>query len=110
MTEQAAADQAEGLLDFADRMLKTPYAATPMRPSRHCQHEVLEVEEDVKEGGGHTNSDNVLTLLQRLEDSIVHMRGELGVWVTDARYLALHGGMVSLGKDHTRTSWGSCTP
>ena len=32
-TEQAAAVQAEGLLDFADRMLKTPYAATPMWPS-----------------------------------------------------------------------------
>ena len=31
--EQAAAVQAEGLLDFADRMLKTPYAATPMWPS-----------------------------------------------------------------------------
>ena len=34
MTYQAAADQAEGLLGFADRMLQTPFAHTPMRPTR----------------------------------------------------------------------------
>ena len=43
----------------------------------------------------------MLTLLQRLEDSIGHMRGELGVWSSGARYLTLHGGMVTLGDDHT---------
>ena len=51
-TEQAAAVQAEGLLDFADRMLKTPYAATPMRPSRRRQHDLLEDGNDAKDGGG----------------------------------------------------------
>ena len=101
MRGKAAADQAEGLLDFANRMLKTPYAATPMRPSRRRQHDALEVEDDTKEDGGTNNRNNVLSLLQRLEDSMVHMRGELGVWVKDARYLTLHGGLLSLCEDHT---------
>ena len=80
MTEQAAADQAEGLLDFADRILKTLYTPTPMGPSRRCQHDSLEDGKDAKDSGGRGNNNNDMTLLQRLEDSIGHMRGKLGVW------------------------------
>ena len=98
-TEQAAAVQVEGLLDFADRMLKTPYAATPMRPSRRRQHDLLEDGNDVKDGRGSKNSDDVMSLLQRLGDSIGRMQGKLGVWTADARYLTLHGGMASLGEE-----------
>jgi hypothetical protein len=29
------------------------------------------------------------------------MRGELGVWSSNARYLTLHGGLLTLGEDHT---------
>jgi hypothetical protein len=100
MTEQAAADQAKGLLDFADRILKTPYTPTPMQPARRCQHNSLEDGKDAKDAGGRNNNDNVTTLLQRLEDSIDHMRGELEVWAMDAQYLTLHKGMASLGKEH----------
>jgi hypothetical protein len=75
MTQQAAADQAEGLLGFADRMLQTPFAPTPMRPTRRCQHDALEDDGEDNEGG----NGGILTLLQRLKDSIGHMRGELGV-------------------------------
>jgi hypothetical protein len=60
-----------------------------------------EDEEDSEEGGGGRNNGDFLTLLQRLEDSIGHMRGELGVWSSNARYLTLHGGLLMLGKDHT---------
>jgi hypothetical protein len=54
-----------------------------------------------REGGGSGNNEGFLTLLQRLEDSIGHMRGEMGVWSSDARYLTLHGGLVMLGEEHT---------
>ncbi len=68
--EQAAAVQAEGLLDFADRMLKTPYAATPMQPSRRHKHDSLEDGNDAEDGGRSKNGDDVMSLLQCLEDSI----------------------------------------
>ena len=101
-SQQAAADQAEGLRGFAARMLKTPYAPTPMRPARgRRQHNEMEDEGVEEEGDGGGGNEDVLTLLQRLEDSIGHMRGELGVWLSEARYLTLHGGMVTLGEDHT---------
>jgi hypothetical protein len=29
------------------------------------------------------------------------MRGELGVWLSDAQYLTLDGGLVTLGEEHT---------
>jgi hypothetical protein len=58
LTEQAAADQAEGLLGFADRMLKTPFAPTPMRPSRRRQHDLLEDGKDAEDGGGRGNNDD----------------------------------------------------
>jgi predicted nucleic acid-binding Zn-ribbon protein len=101
-TQQAAADQAEGLMGFANRMLKTPYATTPMRPTRRRQRDEVGDDDEVSvEGGGSGLNEDVLALLQRLEDSIGHMRGELGVWSSEARYLTLHGGMVTLGEDHT---------
>ena len=100
-TQQAAVDQAEGLMGFADRMFKTPYATTPMRPTRRRRHdEVGDDDEDNEERGGGLNED-VLALLQRLGDSVGHMRGELGVWSSEARYLTLHEGMVALSEDHT---------
>ena len=83
-------------------MLQTPFAPTPMRPSRRRQHDALEDDgEDDEKGGGNRNNAGILTLLQRLEDSIGHMRGKLGVWSSDARYLTLHGGLVTLGEEHT---------
>ena len=89
-------------MGFADRMFKTPYATTPMRPTRRRRHdEVGDDDEDNEEGGGGLSED-VLPLLQRLEDSVGHMRGELGVWSSSgARYLTLHEGMVALSEDHT---------
>jgi hypothetical protein len=99
-TEQAVAVQAEGLLDFADRMLKTPYTATPMQPSRRRQHDSLEDGDNAEDSGKSKNGNDVMSLLQRLEDSIGCMRGKLGVWTADAHYLTLHGGMASLGKEH----------
>ena len=107
LAEQAAADQAEGLLGFADRMLKTPSAPTPMRPSRRRQHNSLEDGEDAEAGGGRGNNHNdFMTTLQRLEDSVGHMRGELGLWRKDARYLTLHEGMMSLGEEHASLHQG----
>ena len=101
-TQQATADQAEGLLGFTDQMLQAPYTPSPMCPTRRRQHDALEEDgEDDEEGGGSGNNEGILTLLQRLEDSIGHMRGEMGVWSSDARYLTLHGGLVTLGKEHT---------
>ena len=29
------------------------------------------------------------------------MHGKMGVWSSDARYLTLHGGLLTLGKEHT---------
>ena len=100
-TQRASADHAEGLMGFAARMLKTPYAPTPMLPPRHRQHDDMEDDDAEEEGNGEGGNDEcVLTLLQRLEDSIGHLRGELGVCSPEARYLTLHGGLVSLGEDH----------
>ena len=102
MTQQATADQAEGFLGFTDRMLQAPYAPSPMCPTHRRQHDALEEDgEDDEEGGGSGNNEGILTLLQCLEDSIGHMRGEMGVWSSDARYLTLHSGLVTLGKEHT---------
>jgi hypothetical protein len=38
-----------------------------------------------------------IDLLQCLEDSIGHLRGEMGMWAVDAQYLTLHGGVGALG-------------
>ncbi len=51
--------------------------------------------------GGGGGDEGVLTLLQRRENTIGHMRGELGVWSSEASYPTLHGGMATLGDDHT---------
>ncbi len=44
-------------------------------------------------------SGNKPTALQRLEDSVGLLRGEMGVCAQDARYLTLHGGVGALGDD-----------
>ncbi len=87
-------------MDFADRMLKTPYAATPMRPSRHHKYDLLEDGDDAEDSGRSENDIDVMSLLQRLEDSTGRIQGKLGVWMVDACYLTLHGGMASLGEEH----------
>ena len=43
------------------RMLQAPYAPTPMRPPRCCQHDALEEDgEDGEEGGGIGNNKGVI--------------------------------------------------
>jgi hypothetical protein len=91
-----AAAMGAGLSEFADRVLKTPYAITPMRASRR---KVRMSDDDSdgggSEGGGFDGPDPVVgpSILQRLGDSIGLLRGELGVCAQGARYLTLHGGV-----------------
>ncbi len=40
-----------------------------------------------------------MELLQRLEDSVGYLRGELGVCPPNARYITLHGGVGALGNN-----------
>jgi hypothetical protein len=56
------------------------------------------------EGGGVDVPDPVVgpSTLQRLEDSIGLLRGELGVCVQGIRYLTLHRGVGALGEDVER--------
>ena len=56
------------------------------------------------EGGGVDVPDPVVgpSTLQRLEDSIGLLRGELGVCVQGVRYLTLHRGVGALGEDVER--------
>ncbi len=42
---------------------------------------------------------NEPTTLQRLEDSVGLLHGEMGVCAQDAHYLILHGGVGALGDD-----------
>ena len=73
-----------------------------MRPTCLRQHDALEEDgEDSEEGGRSGNNEGILTLLQCLKDSIGHMCGKMGVWSSDARYLTLHSGLVTLGEEHT---------
>ena len=100
-----AAAMGAGLSEFADRVLKTPYAITPMRASRR---KVRMSDDDsdggVSEGGGLDGPAPIVgpSTLQRLEDSIGLLRGELGVCAQGARYLTLHGGVGALGEDVER--------
>jgi hypothetical protein len=52
----------------------------------------LDPQESINDGG-------VTDLLQRLEDSVAHLRGELGIQPPASRYLTLHGGVGALGDD-----------
>ncbi len=90
-----------GLAEFANRVLKTPHATTPMRPTRGGRAEAGDgSEEDEVEAPSvfGTGGDDP-TALQRLEDSVGLLHGELGVCGQDARYLTLHGGVGALGDE-----------
>ncbi len=96
--EEVAA-QAEGLAGFAERALKTPYATPPMLANR-CRA-CLDVEDE--EGSLlFTDAGVERTLLQRSEDSVGLLWGELGVCTWNARYITLHGGVGALGDNYVR--------
>ena len=71
-SEEEVTAQALGLAGFAERVLKTPYAVTPLRgPRRHVRmfgedEGDLDPKESINNGG-------VTNLLQRLEDSVAHL-------------------------------------
>ena len=101
MHEEVAA-QAVGLAEFAEQVLKTPYAVTLLRPSRRRARMDEDREEDDPAVLGPTNVGGVWDLLQRLEDSVAHLRGELGIHPPESRYITLHGGVGALGDDYVR--------
>lgn len=90
--EEAA--RAAGLAEFASRVLQTPYATTPMRATHRRDAEDSDDESDINEGAGGAEPD----ALQRLEDSVGLLRGELGVCPVTASYLTVHGGVGQLGE------------
>ncbi len=97
-----AAAQATGIVEFMKRVLKTPYDITPMRALR-CRPRVDGEEDEEEEAVASTmKSGLAMELLQRLEDSVGYLRGELGVCPPDARYITLHGGMGALCDDFVR--------
>jgi hypothetical protein len=73
-----------------------------MRAS-HC-HPCVDREEDEEEeaAASRMKSGLAMELLQRLEDSVGYLRGELGVCPPNARYITLHGGVGALGNDFVR--------
>jgi hypothetical protein len=87
---EVVVEQAAGLAEFALRVLKTPYATTPMR----SRHRTLSEEED---GPAMKGEPGTLEILQRLEDGMASLRGEIGIWAPAARYITLHGGVGELG-------------
>ena len=100
-----AAAQAEGLAGFAERVLKTPYATTPLRSSRRRVHMDMDDDDEGEGGGSITSGGNagvVAEQLLRLEDSVAYLRGELGVHPLESRYITLHGGVGALGDDYVR--------
>jgi hypothetical protein len=84
------AAQVTGLAEFALRVQQTPYATMPMRA--RCRAHSKEGDETASKG-----DEGTLEILQRLEDSIVSLRREIGVWAPAARYITLHGGVGELG-------------
>ncbi len=94
-----ATAQVAGIVEFAKKVLKTPYAITPMRALR-C-HPRVDGEEDEEEEVALSTmkSGLAMELLQRLKDSVGYLRGELGVCPPDTRYITLHGGVGALGND-----------
>jgi hypothetical protein len=90
---EVVAAQAAGLPELAERVMKTPYATTPMQSTCRCTWIDLD-DKEVKELEGGEEGD--IMILQCLEDSIGHQRGEIGMWATDARYITLHGGVQAL--------------
>jgi hypothetical protein len=95
--EEVAA-QAEGLAGFVEQALKIPYATTPMLANRRHARLVNEDEEEslvLRDAGERA-------LLQRLEDSVGLLWGELGICAPHAWYITLHGGVGALGNDYVR--------
>ncbi len=74
-----AAAQATRIVEFAERVLKTPYAITPMRASRCRPHVDGEEDEEEEAVASAMKSGLAMELLQRLKDSVGCLRGELGV-------------------------------
>ena len=85
-----AAEQAAGLVQFAERVMKTPYATTPMRVTLGRVHKSEDNEEEESLASIEAREQ---TLLQRLEDSVGHLCGELGVCSPNSRCITLHGGV-----------------
>ena len=98
-TEEEVEAQAVGLAGFAEQVLKTPYAITPMRGARRRVRMLGDDEEDELDPQESINAGGVTDLLQQLEDSVAHLRGELGIHPPESRYITLHGGVGALGED-----------
>ena len=98
-TEEEVEAQAVGLAGFAERVLKTPYAITPMRGARRRVRMLGDDKEDELDPQESINAGGVTDLLQQLEDSVAHLRGELGIHPPESRYITLHGGVGALGED-----------
>jgi hypothetical protein len=90
MQPEVVAAQAAWLAESALRVLKTPYATTPMWSRRRK----LSEEEDESALMGDAGT---LKILQRLEDGLANLRGEIGIWAPAARYITLHGRVGGLG-------------
>ncbi len=97
-----AATQAAGIVEFTERVLKTPYTITPMRTLRCRPHIDGEEDEEDEVVVSTMTSGLAMELLQRLEDSVGYLRGELGVCPPNARYINLHGGVGALGNNLVR--------
>ncbi len=86
-------------MGFAEQALKTPYATTPML----ANHRRVRLDVEDEEGSLlFTDAGEERALLQRLEDSVGLLRGELGVCAPNARYITLHGGAGALGDNYVR--------
>ncbi len=97
-----AAAQAAGIVEFTERVLKTPYTITPMRALRCHPHVDGEEDEEEEAVASTMKSRLAMELLQRLKDSVGYLRGELGVCPPNARYITLHGGVGALGDNFMR--------
>lgn len=100
---EVAAAQAAGIVGFAERVLKTPYATTPLQSTRRrrlsdCDLGEIADDEDRTSPSGESS----LLGIQQLEDSVALLRGELGVCPPDATYHTLHGGVGAVGLDLAR--------
>jgi len=98
-SEEEVTAEAVGLAGFAERVLKTPYAVMPLRRTRRRVCTNGDDEEDDLDPQESTNVGGVTDLLQWLEDSVAHLRGELGIQPPESRYITLHGGVGALGDD-----------
>jgi hypothetical protein len=89
--EEEVAAQALGLAGFAERVLKTPYAVTPLCGARRRVRMYGDDDEGDLDSQESTNDGGVTDLL--------HLWGELGIQPPESRYITLHGGVGALGDD-----------